>query len=231
QYAGDKIEQFSITDEARASEVRSALEAAAQGWLTVEQVEHKQRKRHPAPPFITSTLQQEAARKLGFSAQRTMRLAQQLYEGVDIGSGSVGLITYMRTDSVNLAQEAIAEIRNYIAERYGRDALPQDPRQYKTKAKNAQEAHEAIRPTSIYRDPAALKAHLTADQYKLYELIWKRTLACQMASALINQVVVDLSAGQGNLFRATGSVVADPGFMRVYLEGRDDGQSADDDEE
>ncbi len=231
QFTGDKIEQFSITDEAHAKEVKLALETSAQGWLQVEQVEHKQRKRHPAPPFITSTLQQEAARKLGFSAQRTMRVAQQLYEGVDIGSGAVGLITYMRTDSVNLAQEAIAEIQEYIAERYGRAALPEGPRQYKTKAKNAQEAHEAIRPTSIRREPASLKAHLTSDQFRLYELIWKRTLACQMASALINQVIVDLGAGAGNLLRATGSAIADPGFMRVYLEGRDDVQESDDDQE
>ncbi|QIK37289.1 type I DNA topoisomerase [Caldichromatium japonicum] len=231
QFAGERLEQFSITHKARATEVVSALETAAQGGLIVEQVEHKQRKRHPAPPFITSTLQQEAARKLGFSAQRTMRVAQQLYEGVDIGSGAVGLITYMRTDSVNLAQESIAEIRDYIAERYGQAALPEGPRQYKTKAKNAQEAHEAIRPTSILRDPALLREHLTSDQFRLYELIWKRTLACQMASALINQVIVDLDAGAGNLLRATGSVIADPGFMRVYLEGRDDAQDADDDEE
>ncbi|MBK1718225.1 type I DNA topoisomerase [Thiocystis violacea] len=230
-FGGDKVEQFSITDEARATQVREALEQAADGKLKVEEVERKQRKRHPAPPFITSTLQQEAARKLGFTAQRTMRVAQQLYEGVDVGSGAVGLITYMRTDSVNLAQEAIAEIRAYVTERYGPKDLPDAPRLFKTKAKNAQEAHEAIRPTSILREPSAVKAHLTAEQFKLYELVWKRTLACQMAHALINQVAVDLSAGAGNLFRATGSMVVDPGFMRVYLEGRDDAKSADDDED
>lgn len=231
ELAGDKVEQFTIVDAERATQVREALEDAAQGRLRVEQVERKQRKRFPAPPFITSTLQQEAARKLGFTAQRTMRVAQQLYEGVDVGGGAVGLITYMRTDSVNLAQEALAEIRAYVAERYGTDHLPEGPRLYKTKAKNAQEAHEAIRPTSILRDPAEIKPHLTQEQFRLYELVWKRTLACQMEHALINQVSISLSAGAGNLFRATGSTVARPGFMRVYLEGRDDATAADDDEE
>lgn len=230
-FGGEKLEQFSIVDAGRAGEVKQTLEEAAQGKLKVEQVERKQRKRNPAPPFITSTLQQEAARKLGFTAQRTMRVAQQLYEGVDVGGGAVGLITYMRTDSVNLAQEALAEIRAYVSERYGESELPPQPRLFKTKAKNAQEAHEAIRPTSVLREPAAIKAHLSPEQFRLYELVWKRTLACQMAHALINQVSVDLGAGPGNIFRATGSVVAEPGFMRVYLEGRDDAKSADDDEE
>jgi len=230
-FGGEKVEQFSITDEGRAAEVKATLEQAADGTLKVEKVERKQRKRFPAPPFITSTLQQEAARKLGFTAQRTMRVAQQLYEGVDVGGGAVGLITYMRTDSVNLAEEALTEIRSHIAERYGADDLPDQARHYKTKSKNAQEAHEAIRPTSILREPSAIKAHLTVEQAKLYELIWKRTLACQMNHALINQVAIDLSAGAGNLLRATGSVVAEPGFMRVYLEGRDDAKSADDNEE
>ncbi len=228
---GEKVEQFSIVDGGRADQVREALEQAAQGRLRVEQVERKQRKRYPAPPFITSTLQQEAARKLGFTAQRTMRVAQQLYEGVDVGGGAVGLISYMRTDSVNLAQEALAEIRAYVAERYGTDHLPEGPRLYKTKAKNAQEAHEAIRPTSILREPGQVKVHLTQEQFRLYELVWRRTLACQMEHALINQVSVSLSAGADNRFRATGSTVAQPGFMRVYLEGRDDATAADDDEE
>jgi len=231
QFGGEKVEQFTITDEQRAQEVEAALNKAADGKLRVEQVERKQRKRNPAPPFITSTLQQEAARKLGFTTQRTMRTAQQLYEGVDIGQGAVGLITYMRTDSVNLAQEAIAELRDYIGERYGAKYVPGQPRAFKTKSKNAQEAHEAIRPTSIRNLPKDIKQHLSADQAKLYELIWKRTIACQMAQALINQVAVDLSAGEGNLFRATGSTVAEPGFMRVYLEGRDDASGADDNEE
>ena len=231
QFEGAKLEQFSITDEARAQAVRNALERAAGGALMVESVERKQRKLSPAPPFITSTLQQEAARKLGFTAQRTMRVAQQLYEGVDVGGGATGLITYMRTDSVNLAQEALDEIRAYVAERYGTDHLPPQARIYKTKSKNAQEAHEATRPTSIRREPSAIKAHLTVDQARLYELIWKRTLACQMAQALIDTVAVDLVCGEGNRFRATGSTVTEPGFRAVYLEGRDDAAGADDDED
>ena len=231
QFEGARVEQFSIVDEARAQAVRKALEQAAGGVLTVDTVERKQRKRNPAPPFTTSTLQQEAARKLGFTAQRTMRVAQQLYEGVDVGGGATGLISYMRTDSVNLSQEALGEIRDYVAERYGADHLPSEARLFKTKAKNAQEAHEAIRPTSIRREPAAIKEHLSAEQAKLYELIWKRTVACQMAQALIDTVAVDLSCGQGNQFRATGSTVTEPGFMAVYLEGRDDAAGADDDED
>ena len=231
EFDGNKVEQFTITDGERAALVRQTLEDAADGKLKVEQVERKQRKRNPAPPFITSTLQQEAARKLGFTAQRTMRVAQQLYEGVDAGAGTTGLITYMRTDSVNLAGEALGEIRGYIAERYDEDHLPAKPRVFKTKSKNAQEAHEAIRPTSIRREPKELKAHLSSEQLRLYELIWKRTLACQMAHALINMVGINLSAGAGNLFRATGSTVAKPGFMQVYLEGRDDAKTADDNEE
>jgi DNA topoisomerase-1 len=231
EFEGEKVEQFSIVDGERAATVHQTLEQAAAGKLKVDEVERKQRKRNPAPPFITSTLQQEAARKLGFTAQRTMRVAQQLYEGVDVGGGPIGLITYMRTDSVNLAQEALDEIRAYVTERFGANHLPGQPRFYKTKAKNAQEAHEAIRPTSAYQVPKEIRAHLSADQFKLYELIWKRTLACQMAHALINQVAITLSAGAGNLFRATGSTVAEPGFMSVYLEGRDDAKGADDDEE
>ncbi|MFP4603464.1 MAG: type I DNA topoisomerase [Halochromatium sp.] len=231
EYAGEKVEQFTITDETRARKVEQALLAAANGRLSVDKVERKQRKRHPAPPFITSTLQQEAARKLGFTAQRTMRTAQQLYEGVDVGGGAVGLITYMRTDSVNLSQEAIDELRAFIAERYGADHLPPQARLFKTKSKNAQEAHEAIRPTSIGYRPERIKAHLSNDQARLYELIWKRTLACQMAHALLNLVAIDLGCGAGNRFRATGSTIAEPGFMRVYLEGRDDVTGADDDEE
>ncbi|HSO84863.1 type I DNA topoisomerase [Thiocapsa sp.] len=231
EFEGEKVEQFTVVDGERAATIHETLERAAAGTLKVEEVERKQRKRNPAPPFITSTLQQEAARKLGFTAQRTMRVAQQLYEGVDVGGGPIGLITYMRTDSVNLAQEALDEIRAYVTERYSAAHLPEQPRFYKTKAKNAQEAHEAIRPTSVYQVPKEIRAHLSADQFKLYELIWKRTLACQMAHALINQVAITLSAGEGNRFRATGSTVAEPGFMSVYLEGRDDAKSADDDEE
>ncbi len=230
QFEGEKIEQFSITDGKRAVAVEQALVAAAGGKLAVLSVEKKQRKRNPAAPFTTSTLQQEAARKLGYTAQRTMRVAQQLYEGVDIGGGGVGLITYMRTDSVNLAEEALTELRAFIADKYGFDQLPKEPRLFKTKAKNAQEAHEAIRPTSAWRTPDELKAHLNKDQLRLYELVWKRTVACQMLHATIDTVAVDLGAGPDNLFRATGSTVASPGFMRVYQEGRDDAKPGEDDE-
>jgi len=230
RFQNEKIEQFSITDGDRAHQVEQALNQASGGKLRVEKVERKQRRRNPQPPFITSTLQQEAARKLGFTAQRTMRVAQQLYEGVDIGGGAVGLITYMRTDSVNLAQEALSEIRGLIASRYGADQLPAKPRMFKTKAKNAQEAHEAIRPTSAERIPKELAAHLSKEQLRLYELIWKRAVACQMIHATIDTVAVDLGCGPGNLFRATGSTVAKAGFMQVYLEGKDDAAPGDGDE-
>ncbi|RDI38049.1 type I DNA topoisomerase [Aquicella lusitana] len=222
-YEGEKLEQFSITNQEQAEAIKARLIKEAKGKLRVAKVEKKQRKRNPASPFITSTLQQEAARKLGFAVQRTMRIAQQLYEGVEIDSGSVGLITYMRTDSVNLAQDAITEIRDLIAERYGKENVPEEARIYKTKAKNAQEAHEAIRPTSVHRLPESLKDFLSPEQFKLYDLIWKRTVASQMISATIDTMTLDMSAGSDqHQFRATGSVVVDPGFMRVYQEGSDD---------
>lgn len=230
QYANEKIRQFSIATEARAGEIRRGLEQAAKGWLRVETVTKKQRKRQPAAPFITSTLQQEAVRKLGFTAQRAMRIAQQLYEGIDVGRGAVGLITYMRTDSVNLAREALDEMRGLIQRRYGKEALPAKPREFKTRAKNAQEAHEAIRPTSVTRLPEEIKGRLSAEQFKLYELIWKRAMASQMKHATIDTVAVDLACGAGNLFRANGAAIADPGFMRVYLEGKDEAGGSDGDE-
>ncbi|MCP4282881.1 MAG: type I DNA topoisomerase [Gammaproteobacteria bacterium] len=229
-YNGEKLNQFSITDGGPAAEAERNLLAAANGHLSVTRVDKKKRKRNPAAPFTTSTLQQEAARKLGFTTQRTMRTAQQLYEGIDTGSGAVGLITYMRTDSVHLANEALEEIREYIANRYDTSHLPAKPRTYKTKAKNAQEAHEAIRPTSALRAPDELKSHLSKDQSRLYELIWKRTIACQMIHATINTVSADLACGEGNLFRATGSTIANPGFMAVYMEGVDDAKKGEDDE-
>ncbi len=229
-YQNEKLEQFSITDGESAAAAEQALLSAAAGKLLVEKIQKKQRKRNPAAPFITSTLQQEAARKLGFTAQRTMRTAQQLYEGIDTGGGAVGLITYMRTDSVHLAEEALNELRGYISERYGPDNLPDAPRHFKTKAKNAQEAHEAIRPTSVRREPSELKDHLTKEQFRLYELIWKRTVACQMIHATINTVAADLACGGGNRFRANGSVIANPGFMAVYMEDVDDAKKGEDDE-
>jgi len=231
-FGGDKLEQFSIGDNGRADEVEQALLAAAGGELRVLSVDKKQRKRNPAPPFTTSTLQQESSRKLGFTAQRTMRTAQQLYEGVDIGGEVVGLISYMRTDAVNLANEAIAEIREVITGRYGEENLPAEPQVYKNKSKNAQEAHEAIRPTLAARTPESIKEYLKPEQFKLYDLIWKRTVACQMTHAVLDTVAVDLApaklADSKHLFRANGSHVVKPGFMAVYQEGSDEAQTPDD---
>ncbi len=195
----------------------------------VDKVNRGERSRAPAPPFITSTLQQEASRKLGFTAKRTMAVAQALYEGKEIGRGErVGLITYMRTDSLNVSASAQAEARRLIAAQFGPEYLPPHPPHYKTRVKSAQEAHEAIRPTSVYRDPASLKPYLTSEELRLYTLIWKRFVASQMAAAVFDQTVVDVLAGpkEGEwpyLFRATGSVLKFPGFLKVYEEGRDEG--------
>ncbi len=241
RFEDEKIEQFSITDERRARQVAEVLErnAAAQleqekarqdgalneqatGALVVSNIERKQRKRHPAPPFITSTLQQEAVRKLGLTARNAMRIAQQLYEGIDIGNGPVGLITYMRTDSVNMASAAVNEIRGFIEKKYGAEYLPSAPRRFKVKSKNAQEAHEAIRPTSARRDPQSLKSHLSREQFRLYDLVWKRAVASQMAHALIDTVAVDMDCGRGAAFRANGATVVEKGFTVLYQEGEDD---------
>ncbi len=221
-FAGEKLTQFSISNAAQATAMESELLRAAAGRLHVDSVEARQRKRNPAPPFTTSTLQQEAARKLGFTAQRTMRVAQQLYEGIRIEGDSVGLITYMRTDAVNLAQEAVAEIRDWIVGQYGAENIPTTPNIYKTKSKNAQEAHEAVRPTAAARVPAAIRSSLNDEQFKLYELIWKRAVASQMIYATLHTVTVVLRAGENHLFRASGSTVANQGFMVLYREGRDD---------
>jgi DNA topoisomerase-1 len=232
EYAGAKVEQFSFTTAAEAEAVERTLREAAQGVLTVLEIDRKQRRRNPAPPFTTSTLQQEAARKLSFSAQKTMRVAQQLYEGVDIGEGAVGLITYMRTDSLNLAQEAIGQIRDVIVNLYGKEGLSDEVRVFKTKSKNAQEAHEAIRPTAANILPADIEKHLEADQFRLYSLIWKRTVACQMAPAVFDTVAVELLAGTPEqsakpgavrtVLRANGSTLVKPGYISVYQEGMDD---------
>lgn len=224
EWQGDKLEQFSITNAQQAADIQAWLnQQAPDQTLLVDKVDKKQRKRHPAAPFITSTLQQEASRKLGFTTRRTMQVAQQLYEGIDLGkAGTIGLITYMRTDSVSLANEAVFSIRDYITQHYGQDALPEPPRMFKTKSKNAQEAHEAIRPTDINHRPDSIRMHLSDEQYKLYNLIWKRTLACQMIHATIHTVAVDFLCGEGAKFRATGSTIAKPGFMRVYQESQDD---------
>jgi DNA topoisomerase I len=226
----DEKTEITVSNAEQANHIKTTLLNLAQGQLQVTKVEKKQRKRKPSAPFTTSTLQQEAARKLGFTAKRTMQIAQQLYEGIDTGNGAVGLITYMRTDSLNLAAEAVTEIREVISELYGKDHLPPKPREYKTKAKNAQEAHEAIRPTSAKRYPNELISALTKDQLKLYELIWKRTIACQMIDAKLNTVGVDLACGEGNNFRANGSTIAHPGFMIVYQESVDDKKPGSDDE-
>ncbi|MFQ5764116.1 MAG: type I DNA topoisomerase [Rhodospirillales bacterium] len=218
--AGEKLKKMDLADEAAAE---AAADAVRAGTFAVTDVERKQTRRHPAPPFTTSTLQQEASRKLRFSASRTMRVAQRLYEGVSIGGETVGLITYMRTDGVQMAGEAIGACRSLIGREHGERYLPAQPRAYKSKAKNAQEAHEAIRPTDVFRGPKDVIAYLDDDQRSLYELIWKRTLASQMESAVLDQVAVDVADADGrSALRATGSVVVFDGFTILYREGRDD---------
>ncbi|MBM4195692.1 MAG: DNA topoisomerase I [Gammaproteobacteria bacterium] len=230
EFRGEKVEQFSFGNSQSANGARDAVLTAANGRVRVATIEKKQRRRNPAPPFTTSTLQQEASRKLGFNARRTMMTAQRLYEGIETGDGVVGLITYMRTDSVNLAAVALEEIRGFIAERYGRDNLPLEPRLYKTNARNAQEAHEGVRPTSVSRTPDSLKQYLSEEQFRLYDLIWKRTVACQMIPAVYDMVTVDMNpAADASVarLRSTGSTLVVPGFIAVYQEGQDD--TADDD--
>ena len=214
---GDKFEQFDITDETRARAVTAAIEATAQGRFTVARINKRQRRRRPQPPFITSTLQQEAARRLRMTTQRTMRVAQQLYEGVNIGGDNQGLITYMRTDSVALAQDAITEIRSTIGKEYGSDSIPDKPNYYQSKSKNAQEAHEAIRPTSAALTPIRLKTYLSEEQYRLYQLIWNRTVASQMNPAVYDTVQAEFDVGDAT-FRANGSTLIDPGFLKVYAD-------------
>ncbi len=232
-YNGDKVEQFSFENEDAARDVEKTILDAAQGQLNVLNVSKRQRRRNPAAPFTTSTLQQEASRKLGFNTQRTMRVAQKLYEGIELpGEGNVGLISYMRTDSVTLAAVAVEEIREVIAKRYGSENVPESPREFKNKSKNAQEAHEAVRPTSAAYVPDEIKESLDKDQYKLYSLIWKRTMACQMVPAVFDTVAIDMAASaedQGHLMRANGSVLVEPGFMAVYKEGQDDSKDDDGD--
>jgi DNA topoisomerase I len=216
---GDKLGKFGIPDEARAKELTAAI---SQQPFVVSGITRSEKKRNPAPPFTTSTLQQEASRKLGFSARKTMSVAQKLYEGIDIGEGAVGLITYMRTDSVALSQTATSEAKEVITSKFGAEYALAKPRTFKNKAKNAQEAHEAIRPTQLDNEPDAIKKHLSPDQFKLYRLIWRRTLASQMAAAILDATAVDLDAGPRFRFRATGQVIRFPGFMKVYIEGTDE---------
>ncbi|TDK27199.1 DNA topoisomerase I [Luteimonas aestuarii] len=224
-------EQFTITDGDTAEAARARIAAAAQGALHVTDVASKERKRRPSPPFTTSTLQQEAARKLGFTTRKTMQVAQKLYEGINIGDeGTVGLITYMRTDSVSLSQDALGEIRDVIARDFGTSSVPDKPNVYQTKSKNAQEAHEAVRPTSALRTPSQLAGFLSDDERKLYELVWKRSVASQMIPATLNTVTVDLAAGSDHGFRASGTTVVVAGFLAVYEEGKDSKGKEDEDE-
>ncbi|MEE2692811.1 MAG: type I DNA topoisomerase [Pseudomonadota bacterium] len=218
-HEGEKLKKFTLNNEASAMAAKRAVETAS---FAIDAVEAKPAKRNPPPPFTTSTLQQEAARKLGFNAQRTMRTAQRLYEGVDIGGETTGLITYMRTDGVDMAGEAIAEARRVIGGEFGATYVPDSPRVYKTKAKNAQEAHECIRPTSFARLPGKIRG-LDEDQHRLYELIWKRAMACQMSEARLENTTIDLlSSDKKTGLRATGSVILFDGFLALYEEGRDD---------
>jgi DNA topoisomerase-1 len=219
---GKKIQRLDIGTGAEADDFKKAIEAAN---FTITSVEAKPARRNPQAPFTTSTLQQEASRKLGFAPAHTMRIAQRLYEGIDIGGETTGLITYMRTDGVQIANEAITQVRSVIGEDYGKNYVPDAPRQYSAKAKNAQEAHEAIRPTDLSRRPAALKHRLDNDQFRLYELVWMRTVASQMESAELERTTVDIAAKAGARvleLRASGQVVKFDGFLAVYQEGRDD---------
>lgn len=217
---GEKLE---LHNEAEANAVLEDLQGAQ---YVVQQIKRTERKRNPSPPFITSTLQQEAARKLGFSAKRTMQIAQQLYEGVELGEqGSVGLITYMRTDSTRVASEAQAQAREYIGKEFGERYQPEKPPQYRSR-RSAQDAHEAIRPTSVARTPESVKQYLSNEQFQLYRLIWQRFVASQMTPAVLDVVTVDIQAKQYT-FRATGSNVKFDGFMRVYVEGKDNGELSD----
>jgi DNA topoisomerase-1 len=226
---GRKLEKFDLATDADARRAVAAVESGDP--YRVARVEKKRVRRNPLPPFTTSTLQQEASRKLGFGASRTMRLAQQLYEGVDLDGETVGLITYMRTDSVSLSKEAVDATRSLIAAQFGKAFVPEQPRAWKTKAKNAQEAHEAIRPTDLFRRPEQMAAHLDADQRRLYELIWRRTVASEMESAALDQTAVDIVAAHGRAtLRATGSVIVFDGFLAVYREDRDDPADGEDDE-
>ncbi len=219
-----KLDKFAIGDQAQAEAIMADLQLAE---FRVAKLEKKERKRNPAAPFTTSTLQQEANRKLGFSARKTMSTAQKLYEGIDIGEGSHGLITYMRTDSVALSAQATSEARTVICQLYGEDYALSNPRVFKNKSKNAQEAHEAVRPTSIAHTPEKIKKYLTADQFRLYQLIWKRTVASQMTPAIFDATSVDISAGKRYSFRASGQIIRFPGFMALYIEGTD---NSDDEE-
>ncbi len=224
-YGGKKLDKFDIVNEKNAKDIESILQSKE---YIIDSVEKKRTQRHPAAPFITSTLQQEASRKLGFSASKTMQVAQKLYEGIDVNGETIGLITYMRTDGVQLSNEAVNSTRDFITSHFGDKYLPNSPKVYKSKAKNAQEAHEAIRPTNINLMPESIKDFLAPEQFKLYDLIWKRTLACQMQSADFDQTTIEIEAADKQAgFRATGSVLVFDGFLKVYMEGKDDVEDED----
>ena len=223
-HEGEKLKKFTLNNEAAAKAAKKAVEAAN---FTVDAVEAKPARRNPPPPFTTSTLQQEAARKLGFNAQRTMRTAQSLYEGIDIGGETTGLITYMRTDGIDMAPEAISDARKAVGAQFGDKYVPASPRAYKSKAKNAQEAHECIRPTAFSRPPEKVRG-LNDDERRLYDLIWKRAMASQMESARLENTTIDLlSADKKTGLRATGSVILFDGFLALYEEGKDDPENED----
>jgi len=228
-FHGEKLDQFAVGNAGREEEIRKFLEAHGKGLAKVKEVEKKRKLRSPAAPFTTSTLQQEAVRKLGFSTDRAMKVAQSLYEGVAVGDDVTGLITYMRTDSVTLSKDAITEMRGFITKNYGADYLPKAPIVYRSTSKNAQEAHEAIRPTSIARTPDSVARYLNDEQRKLYEMIWKRAIASQMTPAQFDTVAVDfVVGGDGNVFRATGQTMVFPGFFAVYHEDQDDAVEEED---
>ena len=220
QWQGKRLHRLAIENKAMAQEIATHLENAS---LKIAKVEKRQIRRNPPPPFTTSTLQQEASRKLRFAAGQTMRIAQKLYEGADLGGETAGLITYMRTDSVNLSGEALGQARDVIDSRYGAHYLPEKPRTFANKAKNAQEAHEAIRPTDLSRSPDRVRHVLEPQQLALYELVWKRTLASQMAAAALDQVTVDIATTDGKaMLRAVGTTIKFDGFLMLYQEGVDD---------
>lgn len=222
-YRGEKIKKFSLTSKASVTPIVAAIQKSE---FSVASIDKKRVKRNPYPPFTTSTLQQEAARKLGFSASRTMKLAQNLYEGITLNGETVGLITYMRTDSVNLSDDALQRMRTYMDESFGKNYVPEAPRHYKGKSKNAQEAHEAIRPTEVFRRPEDLKTHLESDQWRLYELIWKRALSSQMANAELDQSTIHIDSSDGEIqLKATGSVLVFDGFLKLYRVSQDAGET------
>lgn len=223
---GHKLKQFDVNNAEQANAICDKANQNAQGKLNVVKYEQKQRKRNPPPPLITSTLQQAGVQRLGFTSSRTMRTAQQLYEGIDLGEGQVGLITYMRTDSVVLSEDALTDLRSYIKKEFGEENVPAEARRYKTKSKNAQEAHEAIRPTSAARTPQSVRQYLSDEQFKLYNLVWMRAVASQMVHATLDTVSAELSCGDGHIFKATGSTIRDPGFLLAYPDRKKEGEES-----